>query len=55
MTNKEAIVYMKEKFRPCVGGKWEEALDLAIAALERDRWRMIQTRPMDEKETEGME
>lgn len=44
MTNEEAIIYMKEKFRPCVGGKWEEALDLAISTLERGGWISVEER-----------
>jgi len=38
MTNDEALVFLVEKIKPCTTGKWREALDLAIDALERDRW-----------------
>ena len=53
MTNKDAVKILQlvkedaeKQYHVSIGA----ALDMAISALERDRWQMIQTRPMDEDE-----
>ena len=34
MTNVDAAAILREKIKPCVGGEWAEAVDMAIAALD---------------------
>ena len=34
MTPEEAIDVLQEKISPCVAGKWKEAVDVAISALQ---------------------
>ena len=51
MTNEEKVIwFLKAQARSALDDGEREVYEMAISALERDRWIPIKTRPMDDDE-----